>query len=683
MLKDHKNFFIGVLVISLIFTFSLTIYAFPEDAHLKDVPNSSDHPLISRFKGSYIRYYDHINYDEFRNYEIALEEAGFETIRMQKKDFGHGISSQIYSKVNWNSCPGNNFNGVGVHYDSGDQSYLAAKLERSEGDVYISLYVADHGIHGGNWGEERPAVYQVVVEEKEMKTGLVTAKSDYKKDEKDEEKVSFPEDVQLKDVPNSSDHPLISRFKGSYIRYYDHINYDEFTFPFSRLKDTEEDKKVEGEITKNFYVIPDGHSVLEVFRNYEIALEEAGFETIRMQKKDFGHGISSQIYSKVNWNSCPGNNFNGVGVHYDSGDQSYLAAKLERSEGDVYISLYVADHGIHGGNWGEERPAVYQVVVEEKEMKTGLVTAKSDYKKDEKDEEKVSFPEDVQLKDVPNSSDHPLISRFKGSYIRYYDHINYDEFTFPFSRLKDTEEDKKVEGEITRNFYVIPNGHSVLEVFRNYETALENAGFEIIRKQTSDISHKLSNCLYSEINWDSCPRNNFNGVGVHYDTGDQSYLTAKLERSEGDVYISLYVADHGIHGGNWGEERPAVYQVVVEEKEMKTGLVTAKSDYKKDEKDEEKVSFPEDVQLKDVPNSSDHPLISRFKGSYIRYYDHINYDEFTFPFSRLKDTEEDKKVEGEITKNFYVIPDGHSVLEVFRNYEIALEEAGFETIRMQ
>lgn len=188
---------------------------------------------------------------------------------------------------------------------------------------------------------------------------------------------AFPEDAYLKDVPNSSDHPLISRFKGSYIRYYDHINYDEFTFPFSRLKDTEEDKKVEGEITKNFYVIPDGHSVLEVFRNYEIALEEAGFETIRMQKKDLGHGISSQIYSKVNWDSCPGNNFNGVGVHYDSGDQSYLAAKLERSEGDVYISLYVADHGIHGGNWGEERPAVYQVVVVEKEMKTDLVTAGS------------------------------------------------------------------------------------------------------------------------------------------------------------------------------------------------------------------------------------------------------------------------------------------------------------------
>ena len=126
---------------------------------------------------------------------------------------------------------------------------------------------------------------------------------------------AFFENAETKDVPNSSDHPLIYRFFGSYIRYFEYKNYDEFTFPFSKLKDTEEDKRVEGEITKNFYVIPDGHSVLEVFRNYEIALEEARFETTRRQKGDFGHRISSQFYSKVNWDSCPGNNFNGVGVH--------------------------------------------------------------------------------------------------------------------------------------------------------------------------------------------------------------------------------------------------------------------------------------------------------------------------------------------------------------------------------
>ncbi len=395
---------------------------------------------------------------------------------------------------------------------------------------------------------------------------------------------AFSEDAKTNDVPNSRDHSLISRFDGSYIRYFQHKNYDKYILPINNLKEPEdkedilvEDTSIEGEVYQYFYVIPDGHSVLEVFRNYEIALEEAGFEIIRKQTRDISHSLSNSLYSKINWDSCRGNNFNGVGVHYDTGDQSYLAAKLKRPKGDVYLSLYVADHVIHGGSWGEERPAVYQVVVEEKEMETGLVTANSNFKKEEKENEEALFPIKAETKDVPNSSNHPVISRYKGSYLRFYKYINYDEFVFPYSLLKDSGKDLRVEGEITRNFYVIPNGHSVLEVFRNYETALENAGFEIIRKQTNDISHKLSNRLYSEINWDSCPRNNFNGVGVHYDTGDQSYLTAKLERSEGDLYLSLYVADHGINGGNWGEQRPAVYQVVVEEKEMETGLVTAGS----------------------------------------------------------------------------------------------------------
>ena len=59
MLKTHKNIFIDILIILFICAFSLTIYAFSEDAETNDVPNSKDHPLISRFDGSYIRYFQH------------------------------------------------------------------------------------------------------------------------------------------------------------------------------------------------------------------------------------------------------------------------------------------------------------------------------------------------------------------------------------------------------------------------------------------------------------------------------------------------------------------------------------------------------------------------------------------------------------------------------------------------
>ncbi|MFW5988285.1 MAG: DUF4892 domain-containing protein, partial [bacterium] len=100
----------------------------------------------------------------------------------------------------------------------------------------------------------------------------------------------------------------------------------------------------------------------------------------------------------------------------------------------------------------------------------------------------LAFPEDAPTEDVPGSEDHPLISRIPDSYIRYYNEKNYGKFTLPFSDLKEVDdedvpqEDKRIEGKITRNFYVIPDDHSALEVYRNYEMALEEAGFEILRK---------------------------------------------------------------------------------------------------------------------------------------------------------------------------------------------------------
>ena len=88
--------------------------------------------------------------------------------------------------------------------------------------------------------------------------------------------------------------------------------------------------KVEGKITQITYKTSKERSTVEVFRNYESALKGAGFET---------------LYSCAN-NECGGRNFNHAvapyelfGENYE--DQRYLASKLKRPEGDVYVSLYV------------------------------------------------------------------------------------------------------------------------------------------------------------------------------------------------------------------------------------------------------------------------------------------------------------------------------------------------------
>ena len=88
-----------------------------------------------------------------------------------------------------------------------------------------------------------------------------------------------------------------------------------------------------------------------------------------------------------------------------------------------------------------------------------------------------------QDQDVEGSQDHPLISRYPGSFITKYLTKEFDEFTFPLGKLTNANNFTKsqhLEGKITRIVYVGPAGRSVVEVFRNYQGALKKAGFETL-----------------------------------------------------------------------------------------------------------------------------------------------------------------------------------------------------------
>ena len=85
--------------------------------------------------------------------------------------------------------------------------------------------------------------------------------------------------------------------------------------------------------------------------------------------------------------------------------------------------------------------------------------------------------------DVKGSQDHPLLSRFPGSYIALFDFKNFDEY-------HGYGKDKIVtEGKITRIAYKVSKDHSTLEVFRSYESALKGGGFA--------IDYKCSCLLYT------------------------------------------------------------------------------------------------------------------------------------------------------------------------------------------
>ena len=164
--------------------------------------------------------------------------------------------------------------------------------------------------------------------------------------------------------------------------------------------------------------------------------------------------------------------------------------------------------------------------------------------------------------DVEGSKDHPLISRYPGSVIKSYLAKEFDEFTLPLGKTGEQKfaKSQQLEGKITRIVYAAPQGRSVLEVFRNYQGALKKAGFDTL------FACGPQDCVGAG---SSSGRVYGNGDYDDYWGPDHGirYVSAKLGRAEGDVYVSLLVDDQGGLGG------PGVDLYVIETKPMEADLI--------------------------------------------------------------------------------------------------------------
>lgn len=162
--------------------------------------------------------------------------------------------------------------------------------------------------------------------------------------------------THAQDAKGSKDHPLISRYPGSTLEEYKQKAFDEYELPISNVTDGKYEKTqhVEGKLTAIYYTTPEGRSALEVYRNYESALKNGGFQTLFSCAKTCG-------------NAPPNGSFpldDAFGNY--AADTRYLAAKLTRDAGDVYVALWVYDSTFD--------IKTFLAVVESRPMQTGLVT---------------------------------------------------------------------------------------------------------------------------------------------------------------------------------------------------------------------------------------------------------------------------------------------------------------------
>jgi OmpA-OmpF porin, OOP family len=91
--------------------------------------------------------------------------------------------------------------------------------------------------------------------------------------------------------------------------------------------------------------VPIGRSPLEVVRNYENELKAAGYEVLFSGGKEElgGRFAEAAGYDKIKWAVIGG----APGFTGNADAQRFLAAKLSRPTGDVYVTLYAVENN----NW--------------------------------------------------------------------------------------------------------------------------------------------------------------------------------------------------------------------------------------------------------------------------------------------------------------------------------------------
>lgn len=150
--------------------------------------------------------------------------------------------------------------------------------------------------------------------------------------------VAFTAAAGAADKAGSADIDGIGRFAGSEIDFYEVENYGSTTLangPVLKESDAESAALVvEGAITRIVYKVPQGASALEVFRNFENRITEAGFNSIISggpEQFDYYTFMYKHPVEKLRNTSI-------------SNEIWYLSAEKSTADSKTYLSLIVSPH---------------------------------------------------------------------------------------------------------------------------------------------------------------------------------------------------------------------------------------------------------------------------------------------------------------------------------------------------
>ena len=139
----------------------------------------------------------------------------------------------------------------------------------------------------------------------------------------------------------------------------------------------------------------------------------------------------------------------------------------------------------------------------------------------------------LAVNDASAQEDHPLVTRYTGSTVVSREVEEFGEYTLVIGLNREfVHQGRRLEGKVTRMVYRNPTGRSTLEIYRNYEAALRQAGLQPI------FACALTQCgpSYGLSRW-----GRFNGLFVAAD-GEPRYLAGSVAmQGGGTAYVALMV----------------------------------------------------------------------------------------------------------------------------------------------
>jgi len=179
--------------------------------------------------------------------------------------------------------------------------------------------------------------------------------------------------------------------------------------------------------------------------------------------------------------------------------------------------------------------------------------------------------------DIENSKDYPLVSRFKGAVIEFYQETKWGTYKLPVSEkgLIDWDKPKSLEGKVIRIQYTTSTENNSEFVLQNYKTAFTKAGFTILiaianeQLGVSDRPHTWGDKYYETGGYYNGLNNIKFGMGIKLPIwkNNHSFIAAKGNREGKDIYVIVYtVVD---------DKYTLITQDIIEFEAVTTGMVTA------------------------------------------------------------------------------------------------------------